>query len=107
MFIVSLQIYNIFYILIENSEAIVVILIQMFIMKTNLKLTAVFEEAEEGGYIAFVEELPGINSQGESLDEAKSNLMEALELVMDTQRMLNEKNLSNKNVIREPLHFAS
>ena len=79
----------------------------MFIMKTNLKLTAVFEEAEEGGYIAFVEELPGINSQGESLDEAKSNLMEALELVMDTQRMLNEKNLSNKNVIREPLHFAS
>ena len=76
-------------------------------MKAKLKLTAVFEEVEEGGYIAFVEELPGVNSQGETLDEAKVNLMEALELVMDTQRMLSEKTLYNKNVIREPLHFAS
>ena len=76
-------------------------------MKTKLQLTAVFEEAEEGGYIAFVEELPGVNSQGETLDEAKVNLMEALELVMDTQRMLSEKTLYNKKVIREPLHFAS
>lgn len=75
-------------------------------MKAKLKLTAVFEEVEEGGYIAFIEELPGVNSQGESLDEAKINLMEALELVLDTQRMLSEENLSSKNVIREPLHFA-
>jgi len=33
--------------------------------------TAVFQEAEEGGYIAFVEELPGANTQGETLDEAR------------------------------------
>ena len=76
-------------------------------MKAKLKLTAVFEKADEGGYIAFIEELPGVNSQGESLDEAKSNLLEALDLVMDTQRMLSEQTLVNKNVIRESLHLAS
>ena len=79
----------------------------MFIMKTNLKLTAVFEEAEEGGYIAFFEELPGVNSQGETLIEAKANLFEALDLIMDTQRMLSEKNIGERNVIKECLLFAS
>jgi predicted RNase H-like HicB family nuclease len=49
-------------------------------MKTKMKLTAVFEEAEEGGYIAFIEELPGVNTQGETLDESKANLLEALDM---------------------------
>ena len=88
-------------------SVITVILVQMFIMKTNLKLTAVFEEAEEGGYIAFFEELPGVNSQGETLIEAKANLFEALDLIMDTQRMLSEKNIGERNVIKECLLFAS
>ena len=76
-------------------------------MKTKLKLTAVFQEAEEGGYIAFVEEIPGINTQGETLDDAKTNLLEALHLVMDTQRMLSEKELKNTRFIKEPLELAS
>jgi len=76
-------------------------------MKANLKLTAVFEEAEEGGYIAFFEELPGVNSQGETLQEAKTNLLDALDLVMDTQRMLSEENIGKKNVIKESLVFES
>lgn len=76
-------------------------------MKAKLELTAVFEEAEEGGYVAFIEELPGVNTQGESLEEAKINLMEALDLVMDTQRSLSEKTLENRNVIKESLHLAS
>ena len=76
-------------------------------MKAKLKLTAVFEEAEEGGFIAFFEELPGVNTQGETMNEAKENLLEALDLVMDTQRMLSEKNLGNRNVIKESLLFAS
>jgi predicted RNase H-like HicB family nuclease len=58
-------------------------------MKAKLKLTAVFEEVPEGGYISFIEEIPGGNSQGETLDEAKTNLLDALDLVLDTQRMLN------------------
>lgn len=74
-------------------------------MKANFQLTAVFEEAEEGGYIAFFEELPGVNTQGETLNEAKKNLLEALDLVMDTQRMLSEKNIFSKNVFKESMVF--
>ncbi len=43
-------------------------LIKFFTMKAKLKLTAVFEKADEGGYVAFIEELPGVHSQGESLE---------------------------------------
>jgi len=50
--------------------------------------TAVFEEAEEGGYIAYVAEVPGIVTQGETLEEARSNLREAAELVLETNRQL-------------------
>jgi predicted RNase H-like HicB family nuclease len=46
-------------------------------MKVDMKFTAVFEEAEEGGYIAYLEEMPGVNTQGETLEEAKENLQEA------------------------------
>jgi len=76
-------------------------------MKAKLKLTAVFEEAEEGGYIAFFEELPGVNTQGETLEETKINLLDALDLMMDTQRMLSEENIGMKKVIKESLVFAS
>ncbi len=76
-------------------------------MRANVKFTAVFQEAEEGGFIAFIEEIPGVNSQGETLQEAKENLIEAFELMMDTQRMLSEKELSDKKIIREPLDLAS
>jgi len=72
-------------------------------MQAKLKLTAVFEEAEEGGYIAFIEELPGVNTQGETLKEARSNLIEALELMLEAQRTISEQELANKNVIREQL----
>ncbi len=50
--------------------------------------TAVFEEAEEGGYTAFVEELPGAISQGETQEEARENLKEAIQLVLDANREL-------------------
>lgn len=72
-------------------------------MKTKLKLTAVFEPAEEGGYIGYIEEIAGINTQGDSLAEVKTNLIEALELVIETQRELSKKALSKKQVIREEI----
>ena len=52
-----------------------------------MRLTAVFEQVPEG-YIAFVEELPGANTQGATLDEARENLAEAVELVLDANRVL-------------------
>jgi len=75
-------------------------------MKTKLKLTAVFQEAEEGGYIGFVEELPGVNTQGDSLEETKTNLLEALDMVLAAQRELSEVGLGNKKVIRESLELV-
>lgn len=69
----------------------------------RLEFTAVFREAPEGGYVAFVEELPGANSQGETLDEARTNLREAVELVVEANRSLAEEDLAGATVIREPL----
>jgi len=36
-------------------------------MEAKINLTVVFEEAEEGGYIAYIEEIHGVNTQGETL----------------------------------------
>jgi predicted RNase H-like HicB family nuclease len=69
--------------------------------------TAVFQEAEEGGYIAFVEELPGANTQGETLDEARENLREAVELILAANRRLALKGLDTKQLIREPIVFGA
>ena len=69
----------------------------------SLDLTAVFRKDPEGGYVAFVEELPGANTQGETLDEARANLREAVELVLEANRALSEETLVGQTVIRERL----
>ncbi|HSK70298.1 MAG TPA: type II toxin-antitoxin system HicB family antitoxin [Pyrinomonadaceae bacterium] len=68
----------------------------------ELKLTAVFQKVPEG-YIAFVEELPGANTQGETLEEARENLKEAIELVLEANRVLAEEELKEKDLTRETL----
>ncbi len=52
-----------------------------------MTFTAVFRKFPEG-YAAFVEELPGANTQGKTLDEARKNLAEAVQLVIETNRQL-------------------
>ena len=49
----------------------------------SMKLTAVFEPAQEGGYVCWLEELPGVQSQGESLEEARANLLDALKTSLE------------------------
>ena len=71
-----------------------------------MNLTAVFEKVSEG-YIAFIEELPGANAQGETLDEARENLREAVELVIEANRQLSEEFIRGKSVIREPFKPAA
>jgi predicted RNase H-like HicB family nuclease len=71
----------------------------------NLTLTAVFQKVPEG-YIAFVEELPGANTQGATLDEARMNLREAVEFVLEANRYLAEEALVGQDVIRERKNFA-
>ena len=65
-----------------------------------MELTAVFVQVPEG-YIAFVEELPGANTQGATLAEARANLREAVELVLDANRELAEKSLAGQAATRE------
>ncbi len=64
----------------------------------QMTLTAVFQEVPEG-YIAFVEELPGANTQGATIEEARSNLVEAVSLVLDANRQLAEESLGSTVVI--------
>lgn len=64
--------------------------------------TAVYLPVPEG-YIAFVEELPGANTQGATLDEARENLQEAVQLVLEANRPLAEESLDGKEAIRELL----
>ncbi len=64
--------------------------------------TAVYQEAEEGGYIGFVAELPGAVTQGETLEETRENLQEAAALVLEGNRVLAEEALKGQEVSREP-----
>ena len=68
----------------------------------KLTLTAVFRRFPEG-YAAFVEELPGANTQGATLEEARANLAEAVTMVLQANRELSEEDLRGQEVIREPL----
>jgi len=67
-----------------------------------VRLTAVYRRVPEG-YIGFVEELPGANTQGASLEEVRRNLAEAVTLVLDANRSLSEASIEGQDVIREPL----
>jgi predicted RNase H-like HicB family nuclease len=66
----------------------------------KLEFTAVFKKVPEG-YVAFVEELPGANTQGKTLEEARANLDEAVILVLEANRTLAEESLRDTEVIRE------
>ena len=65
--------------------------------------TAVFQPADEGGYVAWVEELPGANTQGETLDEARENLKEAIQLMLEANRERALADVDESIVIREEI----
>ena len=72
----------------------------------KIQLTAVFRPAS-GGYIGFVEELPGANTQGATLEEARANLEEAVQLVFEANRALAREDAVGAGVIREPLKLTA
>ena len=71
-----------------------------------MNLTAVFEEFPEG-FVGFLQELPGANTQGKTLEEARANLIKAVQLVLQANREMAELGLVGKRVIREPLKLAN
>jgi len=70
-----------------------------------MQITAVYLKVPEG-YVAFAEELPGANTQGETLEEARENLREAISLVLEANRILSEESLEGRDVIKENLPLA-
>jgi len=66
----------------------------------SITLTAVYRKVPEG-YIGFVEELPGANTQGATIEEARENLKEAVELVIEANRALAKEWANGEDTIRE------
>ena len=56
--------------------------------------------------MGWIEEIPGVNAQGRTLQETKENLKEALLLILETNKSLNKKELVGGKVIREPLSIS-
>ena len=72
----------------------------------DLELTGVFQKVGEG-YIAYVEELPGANTQAATLEEARENLRDAVRLVLEANRELAREDQAGEDVIREPFRISS
>ncbi len=70
------------------------------------KLTAVYKKSGKC-YLGWIEEIPGVNTQGKTLQETKENLKEALLLILETNRILSQKALIGQKVIRETLSLAT
>ena len=66
------------------------------------RFTAVFEQ-DEGWWIGYVEELPGANTQGRTLEEARENLKEAVRLIIEANRELARREVKGKEVNPSPL----
>ena len=66
------------------------------------KFTAVYEKMNDG-WIGYVEELSGANTQGKTRDEVKENLKEAVQLIIEADRELARREVIDRNVIREEL----
>ena len=71
-----------------------------------MSFTAIYQKVPEG-YIAFVEELPGANTQGDTLQEARANLQEAIAMVLEANRTLSEESLRGQTVIRELIELQA
>ena len=68
--------------------------------------TAVFEQIGND-YIGYIEEIPGVNTQGATLEEARVNLQEALELVMDVRREMALEEQVGHIIIKEPIKMVA
>ncbi|MEO8725725.1 MAG: type II toxin-antitoxin system HicB family antitoxin [Acidobacteriaceae bacterium] len=72
----------------------------------RFEFTAVYEEVPQedgGGYVAWVQELPGANTQGDTLDEARLNLQEAVRLILELNREIAVEHMKERKVIIETL----
>jgi len=69
----------------------------------KMNLTAIIEKSDDGWFVGQIEELPAAISQGKTIEELKTNLVEALQLILETKRKETEKDYQDREVIREKL----
>ncbi len=69
------------------------------------QFTAIYKKSGKW-YLGWIEEIPGVNTQGKTFKEVKENLKEALLLILETNRLVNKKEVSGGKVIREPLSVS-
>jgi predicted RNase H-like HicB family nuclease len=71
----------------------------------NKKFSAVYKKSGKW-YLGWVEEIPGVNTQGKTLKEVKENLKEALSLVLETNRLLSQKEMPRGKTIKEQISIS-
>lgn len=69
-------------------------------------LTAIYTKVS-GGYTGWIEEISGVNTQGRTIDEARTNLADALSLVVKANRLIAKQELRGKEVISEPFALSA
>ena len=75
-------------------------------MDIKFGLTAVFEKVGNE-YIGYIEEIPGVNTQGATISEVKANLQEALEMVLEVRRELALEEQAGKTIIKEDIKMVA
>ena len=71
-----------------------------------MKFTAIIEQGENGWLVGQIEEVPAAISQGKTIEELKGNLLDALRLILETNKEITEKEYSGKHVIIEELELT-
>ena len=66
------------------------------------EFTAIYKKSGKW-HLGWIEEVPGVNTQGKTLKETKKNLKEALLLILETNKLINKKEFSKGKFIRESL----
>ncbi len=79
----------------------------MTLRDMHLKLTAVFEPAPESGYTCTLEKFPDVYSEGETIEEARDNLHDALQLVLGYHRDEARKQTGKSGIVREELELTA
>ncbi|MBL0308781.1 MAG: type II toxin-antitoxin system HicB family antitoxin [Bacteroidetes bacterium] len=72
----------------------------------KLSLTAAFKKVKQG-YIAWIEEIPGVNTQGATKKEATENLEEALQMILEANRELSRKSEKGQTLSRKKYELAA
>ena len=71
-----------------------------------MNLTAIIEKTDDGWYVGQLEEIPAVLSQGRTIEEVKENLLDAFNLLLETNRTIVKKEHLGKRVIRKKLSLA-